>query len=220
MKKIPVYFMPGLAASPSIFERIHLPENQFEQFFLEWIMPLSHESISDYVHRLAENIKHEQPVLIGVSFGGVIVQELSKVISVRKTIIISSVKTNREFPKRMKLAKTTKAYKILPTGLIQNVETLAKFSFGNKITQRLKLYEKYLSMRDKNYLDWAIETIILWNRKEVDANIIHIHGDADEVFPIKYIQNCIVIKGGTHIMVLNKFKWFNEHLPKIIMNSN
>lgn len=220
MEKIPVYFMPGLAASPTIFERIHLPEEQFEQFFLEWILPIPNEPISAYVKRLAENIKHEQPVLIGVSFGGVIVQELSKVISVRKTIIISSVKTNREFPRRMKLAKTTKAYKIIPTGLIQNVESMAKFSFGSTITQRLKLYEKYLSVRDKSYLDWAIETIILWDRTTVDTNVIHIHGDADEVFPIKYIQDCTVLKGGTHIMILNKFKWFNENLPKIILNSN
>ena len=39
--------------------------------------------------------------------------------------------------------------------------------------------------------DWSIEKIILWERIKVDPNVIHIHGDADEVFPIKYIQNCI-----------------------------
>lgn len=72
----------------------------------------------------------------------------------------------------------------------------------------------------QSYLDWAIETIIMWDRTTVDTNVIHIHGDADEVFPIKYIQDCTVLKGGTHIMILNKFKWFNEHLPKIILNSN
>ena len=29
-------------------------------------------------------------------------------------------------------------------------------------------------------------------------------------------RNCIVIKGGTHIMIINKYKWFNENLPKLI----
>ena len=33
MSKIPVYFMPGLAASPTIFENIKLPEDQFEMHF-------------------------------------------------------------------------------------------------------------------------------------------------------------------------------------------
>ena len=86
------------------------------------------------------------------------------------------------------------------------------------VQQRLKLYEKFLSVRDKTYLDWAIEQMILWDRTKPDTNVIHIHGDADEVFPIKNIQNCIVVKGGTHIMILSKYRWLNDNLPKIILN--
>jgi len=218
MKKIPVYFMPGLAASTSIFERIVLPEDQFEIVLLEWIIPNPKESIRDYVTRLSKNIKHDNPVLIGVSFGGVIVQEMAKVIPVYKTIIISSVKSNKEFPRRLKIAKSTKVYKLLPTGLVQNVEVLSKFAYGDTVKQRLKLYDRYLCVRDKCYLDWAIETIIHWDRTEPDSAVIHIHGDADDVFPIKYINNSVVVNGGTHIMILNKFKWLNENLPKIILN--
>ncbi len=39
MTKIPVYFMPGLAASSSIFERIELPKDTFEMHLLEWFLP-------------------------------------------------------------------------------------------------------------------------------------------------------------------------------------
>ncbi len=120
-------------------------------------------------------------------------------------------------PSRMKIAKKTLAYKLIPTSLLSNVETLVKYAFGeNIISSRLKLYEKYLSVRDKKYLDWAIESVILWSRDKADENVIHIHGDADEVFPIQNIQNAIVVKGGTHIMIINKYKWLNENLPKII----
>jgi pimeloyl-ACP methyl ester carboxylesterase len=217
MSKIPVYFMPGLAASPTIFERIALPEDIFEVILLEWEIPLGNETLANYAKRMAEKIAHKKPVLIGVSFGGILVQEMAKFIETKKVIIISSVKSNIEFPIKMKLAKTTKAYKLIPTTLILNIESLAKFSFGDKVNQRLKLYEKFLSVRDKSYLDWAIEQIILWDRTEIDENIIHIHGDADDVFPIKYIKKCIIVKGGTHIMILNKYKWLNENLPKIIL---
>jgi pimeloyl-ACP methyl ester carboxylesterase len=217
MNKIPVYFMPGLAASTTIFERIALPEDTFEIHLLEWEIPLNHESLQDYAKRMTLNIKHSNPVLVGVSFGGILVQEMAKHIEARKVIIISSVKCNAEFPRRMKIAKTTKAYKLIPMRLILNVESLAKFSFGEKINKRLKLYEKFLSVRDIRYLDWAIEQVILWDRTKIDENVIHIHGDEDEVFPIKYIANCKVVKGGTHIMILNKFKWLNENLPKIIL---
>ncbi len=217
MSRIPVYFMPGLAASPIIFENIKLPEDEFEMYFLEWFVPKAKETLEEYALRMTKEIKHENPVLIGVSFGGILVQEMSKWINTRKIIIISSVKTNKEMPSRMKIAKKTLAYKLIPTSLLSNVETLVKYAFGeNIISSRLKLYEKYLSVRDKKYLDWAIESVILWSRDKADENVIHIHGDADEVFPIQNIQNAIVVKGGTHIMIINKYKWLNENLPKII----
>ncbi len=208
--------MPGLAASSTIFERIVLPEADFEIFLLEWEIPIGNEKLVDYAKRMAKKVHHNQAVLFGVSFGGILVQEMAKFLDVKKVIIISSVKNCNEFPLKMKIAKSTKAYKLIPTALLVNVDGLAKFSFGDTITQRIKLYEKYLSMRDKHYLDWAIEQVVCWDCNETDKNVVQIHGDSDDVFPIKNITNAIVVKGGTHIMILNKYKWFNENLPKII----
>jgi pimeloyl-ACP methyl ester carboxylesterase len=219
MSKIPVYLMPGLAASTAIFERIALPEDAFEIHLLEWEIPLDKESLADYAKRIAAKIKQPNPVLIGVSFGGILVQEMAKYIDARKVIIISSVRCNSEFPRRLKIAKTTKAYKLIPMSLILNIESLAKFSFGEKVNQRLKLYERFLSVRDIGYLNWAVEQVVLWDRTVVDESVIHIHGDMDDVFPIKNIKNCVIVKGGTHVMILNKYKWLNENLPAIILDS-
>ena len=217
MEKISVYFMPGLAANASIFERISLPADQFDTYFMEWEIPLDNETLSEYAQRISKKVTHKNPVLVGVSFGGILVQEMAQFLNPSKIIIISSVKSNMEFPTAFKLAKQTKAYKLIPTSLIENVYNLAKFTFGEKVIKRLKLYQMFLTVRDKKYLDWSIEKIILWDRKKADSNVVHIHGDADEVFPIKYIQNCIVVKGGTHIMILTKYKWINVNLPKIII---
>ena len=218
MTKIHVYFMPGLAASPTIFERIQLPNDLFEMHLLEWEIPLKQESLQAYAKRIAQKVTHENVVLVGVSFGGILVQEMKAFLQPKKVIIISSVKANTEFPRRFKIAKTTKAYKLIPTQLFENVESLMKFSFGSSIIkQRLVLYEKFLAVRNKHYLDWSIEQIINWERKDIDPEIIHIHGDADEVFPPKYIKKFIPVKGGTHIMILTKYKWLNENLPKIIL---
>ena len=217
MNKIHVYFMPGMAASSSIFENIKLPEELFVIHLLEWALPLPKETLLDYAKRMAGNIEHKECILIGVSFGGILVQEMKQFLNPQKVVIISSVKSNTELPRKMKVARTTKAYKLIPTKLFENVENLAKYAFGDYVKERIKLYEKFLSMRDKNYLDWSIEQIINWERKEVDAEVIHIHGDEDEVFPIKYIKNCTILKGGKHIMILNKYKWLNENLPKILL---
>lgn len=219
MDRIPVYFMPGLAASPLIFENIHLPQEQFEMIYLEWCLPTENEPIADYAARIAQGITHKDPVLIGVSFGGVLVQEIARIIAARKVIIISSVKCNAEFPRRMRFAKMTRAYWFFPTGMITKIDWLAKVAVGNNmITRRLNLYEKFLSVRDKKYLDWALKTIILWDRATPEANVVHIHGDADEVFPSKYINGYIPVKGGTHIMIITKAKWLTENLPGIILD--
>ena len=209
-----------MAASSSIFERIHLPTETFEIHLLEWVLPDKNESLKEYAKRMAKNIKHENVILIGVSFGGILVQEMRPFVNPKKVIIISSIKSNAELSRQMKVAKSTKAYKLIPTKLFENIEFLAKFTFGSSVLkQKIKLYEKYLSVRDKNYLDWSIEEIINWNRIIIDNEIIHIHGDADEVFPIKYIKKAIHVKGGTHIMIITKYRWFNENLPKIMLDN-
>jgi len=92
-----------------------------------------------------------------------------------------------------------------------------KYSFGIA-PKRLELYQKYLSVNDKRYLDWALDTIMNWDQEKPIENIVHIHGNQDPVFPIKYIENCMVIEKGTHIMIINRFRWFNENLPKIILS--
>lgn len=218
---IHVYLMPGMCASPKIFEHIKLPEPQFKIHYLEWIIPLANESLSAYAIRMTTFIEHTNVVLLGVSFGGVLVQEMAKHLKVRKLIIVSSVKSNRELPKRMQAAKITKAYKILPVQLVSNIDMLAKYAFGKGIAKRIELYKKYLSVKDVNYLTWAIEQMICWDQEEVqNPEIVHIHGDNDAVFPIKYINNCTVVKNGSHIMIISKYKWFNEHLPSIILEAH
>ena len=209
--------MPGLAAGPAIFEKIKLPPDIFEMHFLEWEIPLRNESLANYAKRICDKITRENPVLIGVSFGGILVQEMAKVVEARKVIIISSVRSNTEFPRRMKITKALKAYNLIPADMASKIEKLARFSFGRKINERLKLYEKFLSVRDDRYLSWAIRNVILWDRIIIDENVIHIHGDADEVFPFKNIVSCIKVEGGTHVMILSKYRWLNENLPKIIL---
>lgn len=216
---IHVYLMPGMAASPLIFEHINLPESQFKIHKLEWFLPKTDELLIDYALRMAKKIKHKNCVLIGVSFGGILVQEVCKHIEVRKLIIVSSVKTSAELPTKMHLAKYTKIYKLIPTALASKIDVITKYAVGKKLKKRLNLYKLYLSVSDKNYLNWAIENMLNWNQEKYKPNIIHIHGDNDNVFPIKNIKNPIIVKQGTHAMILYKYKWFNKNLPNIILGN-
>ena len=217
--KIAVYFLPGLAANSSIFKNIQLDTDQFEMHFLEWMIPFEDESISEYAIRFCKKINHVNAILVGVSFGGIIAQEMNLVYDFKKIIIISSVKARHELPLHLQLAGKTKVYKLLPTSLFaQNIDLLSKYAFGKPIVKRLDLYKQYLSITDKRYLDWAIKQVVSWNQETSDPNLVHIHGDQDIIFPIENMKNCIIVEGGTHIMILNRYKWLNENLPKLMLS--
>ena len=207
--------MPGMAANSKIFEFIKLPKN-FKLHYLEWNLPEANDDLSSYVNRLSKKIHGQNIILVGQSFGGIIVQEISKIINVKKVIIVSSVKSRHELPLMMQLSKKTKAYKFLPLNWIDDFESLVTFVFGPMVKKRISLYRKYLSFRDENYLKWAIHQIVNWEQNKPDKNTIHIHGTHDLVFPSIYIKNAIFVKGGNHAMILRKASWFNENLPKLI----
>lgn len=214
---IHVYLMPGLAANSSIFEFIELPKDKFEIHLLDWVIPISGESLRDYAKRMCKFIEHDNCVLLGVSFGGVVAQEMAQFLKLKRLIIVSSVKCQRELPRRMRYTSKTKLFKILPTSIVRHMDKLEKLVVGDFAKKRIELYKKYLSVTDTRYLDWAIENMVCWDKREPMEEIVHIHGDKDEIFPYKYIEDCITVPNGTHIMIINRFRWFNEHLEEIIL---
>jgi pimeloyl-ACP methyl ester carboxylesterase len=210
--------MPGLAASPKIFEYIDLPPAQFEVHHLDWFLPSPGMELAEYARIMAEKVPHKDPVLIGVSFGGMLIQEMARYLNPRKLIVISSIKCRQEMPRRLLLARYTSLHKLLPTGVVHNLETLTRFAFGDAVRKRLKLYERYLGIREKSYLDWALDAIVHWDREEPEPGLVHIHGDQDAVFPMTHLGACLAVEGGTHTMIIHRYKWFNEQLPAIILD--
>jgi len=208
--------MPGLAASSMVFENIKLDGKKYSLHRIDWIQPKKNESIKTYCVRLSKKIKHKNPVLLGVSFGGIIAQELDKIIKVKKLIIVSSVKSHKEYPILYKIARDYQLNNALPFGMFDN---FIKFSLKlniNKLYKRIDLAERYLTERNEIYLEWAVWSLLNWKQEKYRPDLIHIHGDKDKVFPIENISKCIKIKGGRHEMIILKAKWFNENLPSLI----
>lgn len=218
MAKKHLYCFPGLGASTKIFERLQFPEDDIEMHLIPWKIPSSfEESMQDYAARICQEIKHEKPIILGVSFGGMIVQEMSKIIEVEKVIIVSSLKSHHEFPNRLKVIKDSKAYKLFPTGFIQNFEEYSKYFYGDFLKKKAELYKMYLSVRDPLYLKWALHNVLHWKQENPPENLIHIHGTDDPIFPHKHIQNFIPVEGGKHEMILTKPRQISEIVRKSIL---
>lgn len=212
----PVYFVPGLAAGNEIFRNIKLPEDRYAIHIIEWIIPFKNETIQDYAERMAAFVTQPNAILVGVSFGGVVAQEMSNFLTLKKLIIISSVKTKFELPNRLKFARKTRAYKLIPTRIVLSSGDLTKYAVGPRSRKRLGMYNQYLHVRNKKYLDWAIKNMVLWDCKTAREDVYHLHGNADVVFPIEKIKDAYICDGGTHIMILNKASWIIKMLIEIV----
>src|SRR5690625_2512034 len=118
--------MPRMSAHPIMHLDQQLHESQFKIHALSQIPLHKKEPIADYSKQMTEFIHHHNPILTGVSLGGLIVQEMQKHIKVRQVIIISSIKNKYELPKFMRFGRKTKLYKLLPTGLAKHYSVLLK----------------------------------------------------------------------------------------------
>ena len=112
-----VYCLSGLGADKRVFTKLEL--KGYRQIHLDWLVPNNQESLTNYVKRLAVEIKDNNPIVIGLSFGGIVAIEIAKQITVKKVILISSAKQSHEIPWY---------FKLFPIMFIMSMEQAIAFS--------------------------------------------------------------------------------------------
>ena len=161
-------------------------------------------------------IPDEHPVIIGISFGGMLATEMAKRDRSSKVIILSSNKTAKEFPLFLRPLRYFPFYKIVPGFLVKRCALVVKWFMAAKGAEQKKLLMQIIRDTDMKFVRWAIPAILNWKNQEVPANVIHIHGTADRVLPLKRVKADYIIKNGTHAMPLYAYEEISALLRKII----
>lgn len=108
-----VYLISGLGADERVFKFLSLPQIDAKPIF--WEKTDKAETISQYCKKLLKQIDLDSEIiLIGVSFGGIVAQEIAKLVPVKKIIIVSSVKSPSEFSFPLRFARATQIHRIIP----------------------------------------------------------------------------------------------------------
>lgn len=209
-----VYIFSGLGADKRVFQKMNF--SAYNATFVEWILPDKKEDIESYAPKLIRQIKHDNPILIGLSFGGIIATEVAKLISVEKIILIASAKTKHEIPIYFRFAGKLRLHKLIPTKLLKIPNLLSFWFFGAENIEEKKILSEILKDTDENFLKWAIDAIVHWKNEIQHKNLTHIHGISDKILPNKFINSKIEIKNGGHFMTLNKTKELDELIKKEI----
>lgn len=212
MKKI--YVLSGLGADKRVFK--YLDFSSYEVTFIDWITPLDSETIEDYAKRLSKVIISPKPIIIGLSFGGMMAVEIGKLVETEKIILIASAKTKNEIPFYYKLAGALKLHKLLPTKLMKQANFFSFWLFGISRMEDKKLLAAILQDTEELFLKWALDKIVTWKNNFIPINTKHIHGTWDRILPIGFVKCDIRIKSGGHFMTINKFELLNVEINKLI----
>lgn len=212
MKK--VYFISGLGADKRAFSFLDL--SFCEPIFIDWIQPVKNESLSAYALRLKEQIKDADPIIVGVSFGGMLATEMAKSDSSVKAILISSNKTKKEFPGIFMIGKYVPLYKWIPSAFLKRASLFRRLFFGPKGERQKKIFHQILNDTDTRFTKWAVYSILHWKNTVVPLNVTHIHGTSDKLLPYRLVKADYTINKGTHLMIMNHPLEISELLKKII----
>ncbi len=213
-----IYFISGLGADRRMFKKLTLPAH-LKIKYIDWIPQLKNESLTNYAHRLLLQIDTSEPFqLVGLSFGGIIAIEISKIIKPEQTIIISSVSTRGQIPWYYKFAEQLKLQLLLPGSFLKFSNSITFWFLGAKAVGQRELLKQILIDTDGNFLKWAIGKIARWDNKIKIKNLYHIHGTADKILPIKFIEPDQIISGGGHLMVYDRFEEISHILTERIAN--
>lgn len=213
-----IYAISGLGANELVFKHLKYPDG-YEFEFIPWILPYQDETIQDYAKRMAENIDDkEEFILLGLSFGGIIAQEIARIKNPKKLLLVSTVRSHKEKPLWIRINTYIKLYKYFSYSILNRSSLVSNFSqlmqFFN--SARPNLSELY-SMRDDRYTRWAFEQITHWDRTyELAAEWHRLHGMFDIVFPIWNIHGEKKVLLSGHLAVYVHADKVNKFLKEIL----
>jgi len=214
-----LYQISGLGANGNAFRNLRLNQD-FEQVNIPWLEPEKEESLAHYSERMLDKINPtEEFLLMGLSFGGIIVQEMNRFIHPKHTFLLSTVKNREELPMLFRFSSQVNAHKIIPMSFLTSNHVFSYMMLRKLYyTKKEDALDDIFEYKDANYLKWSIHKIVNWDHSKTynEEHITHIHGNKDIVFPINNIKDCKIIDGGTHIMVMQKPKAVSQEINLVL----
>lgn len=200
-----VYCIPGLGLDHRIFEQLHLSKVQLR--FLDWIPSKAGESIQMYAKRMAASITEEDFSLLGMSLGGIMSIEISRLKKTRHLYLISTVKNAGELPSILRwMDRLPEKSKGTAKWAMEMSAALKPF-YDQAGTEESEFYGNMIREANPDFIYWGIKEIAQWNFNEnLTTPFTHVHGTEDMIFPIKNIDRAITVKGGSHFMIYSKAK--------------
>jgi len=197
-----IYLFSGLGADYRAFQNLRLPG--YELVYINWIEPQSTETMAHYASRISSQITTPSPIIIGLSFGGMIAVEVAKQMPVAKLVLISSAKTKQDLAGGNSFFFKWKLYKVIPGSFLKQSNFIVENLFGAATREDRKILSDILEDSNPEFFRWAMDNIVHWDNEVIPPHVIHIHGTKDKIIPYAAVTADYSIPDGGHLMVLDK----------------
>lgn len=196
------YLIPGLGADERVFRRLQLVG---KVRVLNWLPPESAtEPLAHYAARLAEAVPiGEECWLVGLSFGGILAQELARLRSLARVVLISSLASPVELPFTLRLARATRLYLLFPPQLLKLMPQVAQWFFGARNGAEYKLLHQIIEDTDPVFAQWAILQLLQWLGMASAQPAVCLHGTHDRLLPARGVTVEHRLAHGGHFMIVS-----------------
>jgi len=210
-----IYCIPGLGADENVFQNLDL--SFAKPVFIKWIEPAPNDTLSTYALRLRKQfIDEDNPLILGLSLGGMLAVEIAKTMPSAKAIILSSAKISSEIPFYWKMFRYLPVHKFLPQVSIKNTAGIQQYFLSAHSPEIKKYLIAARTKADVRFCRWALDAIFNWNNLVAPSNIIHIHGTGDRLLPFRYVKADVSIKNAGHLMIMENAGEISEQIRRIL----
>jgi pimeloyl-ACP methyl ester carboxylesterase len=212
-----VYFVSGLGTDERVFRLLQC--EGYRPVHIHWVQPKRGEAIQAYAQRLTAQIQGDRPIIVGLSFGGMMAVEIAKQIETEKVVLISSTKTACEVPFYFKMFRWFPIHRVFPfKSLLWAGYWLAYWFFSLETVDERQMLKAILLDIDPHFLKWSFHKVVTWKNTVIPENLQHIHGSGDRIFLTRYIKPDYILTKGGHLMVMNQAAEISNLLEKLLID--
>ena len=198
----PIFCISGIGADERIFKNLAIANYQFVP--IHWPPFDKSDTMRSYAQKISALIPGEKPIILGLSFGGMLAVEIGKIRATEKIFLVSSAKTSKELPGISNLPGAERLLDMMPDFAFKSGR-LANFRMiGARNKEEEKVLMSMLNDSPPGFVKWALKTVVLWKNTAYPPGVIHIHGTADNIIPTANVKADYWVEGGSHIMVYNR----------------
>jgi pimeloyl-ACP methyl ester carboxylesterase len=185
---INLYLIPGMGTDIRVFAEYNFDKTLVNPIPVSWDETTNASTLDEYALVLSGQIDTTHPfVIAGVSMGGMLAMELSRIVKPEAIILISSAKSSMGLPFKVRAVKYLPVHCLLTEKMLQRIASKKRIFKEVKSEQHKLLYQNMLLSTGAKFLKWQIDAIAHWKFEpgETTPPVFHIHGKKDKVLPLR-----------------------------------